>query len=762
MVVLSFFVWLVLVLGAGWLAFPVSRRIFEGTLPDAGLAVGRVLFLAIWTLLAFYAGQIGISVAWGAGIYAPLAVAGLVLWRRDRVALAQTLRANGRAIRRVETVFVAVFLGFFVLRGFWSDTNGSNGEKGMDSALIASLTRAQHLPPPNPYAAGAQLQSYYYFGHLETALLTRASATTTRWSYNWMCATLPALCFAALFPLGAALTGSSKGGALVTAAVLLGGTLEPIYQWLNEDAFWRARFLGLEPFNISRVLPFTINEFPWFTFNQADLHAHYFALPFALAQMALAWSLYRTKKPAVALLSALLLGAQIMTNTWDFPIYWLLVAGAMLCSGQSAGTPLPRRKWALWARQFALALGVAVVALGVAAPFLLRVQSVAAPPQPLPQPGSPLREWLLLWGPATLGWWNFAALVIFRRQRFAPWALGLVGAGVLWAAFSAQWKVPFSLVLPVFGNVGWVLPLVIFSAALALWGIWTQRENARFLCVLALCGLLALVWSETTWAGLLGDARHAGIDDYKRQDTVFKFGLQAWMLWGTASAAGAWLALERGSARLRIAAKVVATPLVAVMVAGNLAFMLMRMRLPQQVLTWHDGQPKWRLLFDGWDAWAHLAPPEKEAAQWLQENVLPGENIVEAEKPDYSDFSPYTRYAHATGIATVIGPQAHTFFWSPANAPVGRGPDGRRAKIQAEFNETVRRKADARASYSPIDIQKRGQLLKRYGVKYLIWGELERAQYGDEFVYNLASSLDIAAQFGDPKDPHSVIIFRVQ
>ena len=655
-----------------------------------------------------------------------------------------------------------------MLRGFWSDTNGSNGEKGMDSALIASLSRAQKLPPPNPYAAGARLQSYYYFGHLEAALLTRASFTTTRWSYNWMCATLPALCFAALLPMGVALTQSSKGGALVTIAILLGGTLEPIYQWFNEDAFWRARPFGIEAFNISRVLPFAISEFPWFTFNQADLHAHYFALPFALAQMALAWSLYRSKRWPVALLSALLLGAQAMTNTWDFPVYCLLVGLAILCpapknSSANASKTAPRHLfWASSARRLALGIGVAVVALGVAAPFLLGIKSIATPPQPLPQPASALREWLLLWGPASLGWWTFAALVIFRRGRWVPWVLLVAGAVVLGIAVRTPWKVAAPLVLPTLGNVGWVLPLVILSAAAALWGVWELRDNARFLCVLALCGLLALVWSETTWAGLLGDARHAGLDDFKRQDTVFKFGLQTWMLWGTASAAGAWLALERGTKRLQTVAKVVAAPLILVMLAGNLGFMLLRMRLPQQVLRWDDGKPKWRLVFDGWDGWARLAPPEKAAAQWLQQNVRPGENIVEAEKADNGDFSAYTRYAHATGIPTVAGPLAHTFYWSPANAPVGRGASGRRAKIIAEATETTRRKADARAIYSPIDIEARGQLLKKYGVEYLVWGELERAQYGDEFVYDLASSLDVAAQFGDPKDRRSVLIFRAQ
>ena len=736
--------------GAGWLSFALSRRVFAGALPDSGLAVGRILFLAVWTALAFWLGQIGVSVAWGAAIYGVLALVGAVFWWRDRVVLAETLRVQRRALRSVEILFLAVFLGFFVLRGFWSDTSGTNGEKGMDGALIAALTRAQRLPPPNPYAAGQPMQSYYYFGHLEAALLTRASGTTTRWSYNWMCATLPALCCTALFSLGAGLTGRLRGGAFVAGAVLVGGTLQPIYQWSLRDPYWRDHFPGLDAFGISRVIPFTINEFPWFTFNQGDLHAHYFDFPFALALMALAWSLYCSKSRAVAAVAALVLGAQIMINTWDFPVYLVLI-GLALVSSDGAGAQQSARIWALAARRLLLGLAVAVGALVVAAPFLLALQSSAAPPQPLPQPASPLREWLLFWGPIALGWWAFAAAVICRSSRALQAVVGALALGVLVSALGAQWQVSSPLVLPLIGA----------SAVVAGAGAWSLRGRERFICVLALCGLLAVGWSETTWAGFLGAADHAGFDDYKRQDTVFKFGLQGWMLWGTASAAGVWLALARAGRTLRAAALLLALPLASVMLAGNLAFTLHRMRVPAMIESWHGGAGWDAVRFDAWDGWAHLAPPEQDAATWLERNARPGEAIVEAEKKEGGDFSESPRYANATGIPTIVGPLAHTFYWSPANAPMGRGAEGRAAKSGREWSEVFRRKSDVRTIYDPqTDLAQRAQLLHRYGVKYLVWGELERQEYGDAIFPLLASSLEIAAQFGAQYDPHRVVIFR--
>ena len=756
---LTYLFWLALIMGAGWTAFPLACRALGADLPDAGLAVGRILFLGLWTLLAFWLGHIGVPTALSAWLYAPLALLGICVGWRDRDNLKAVWRRHQRTLIATEVIFLTVFLGFFVLRGFWSDTNGGNGEKSMDAALIGSLARAEKLPPPNPYAAGARLQSYYYFGHLETALLTRASGTSARWSYNLMCATLPALCFAALFSLGAALTRSNKGGAWVAGAVLAGGTLQPIYQWANLDESAKNRLLGLDPFAVSRVIPYTINEFPWFTFNQADLHGHYFDFPFQIALMTLGWSLLRAKRLKIALVAALFCGATILTNTWDFPAFTLLIGLSIIAvkgdaktqakAETSWGEANSERKPITLATRIMLAVGVVVVALLVAAPFLLKLQSAANPPQLLDQPASSLREWLLLWGSIAGGWWIFSGYSTFKDNLTWRATLALMGAGVLVAAAFNAWQTPSILVLPIIG----------VSAGFAVAGAVFNRGTARFLCLLALCGLVALAWSETTWAGFLGSSDNPGSEDYKRQDTVFKFGLQVWMLWGTASAAGLWLVAAQSSPLLRNIVRAIAVPLALVMLAGNLAFTLHRVRIADIINAQRAGQSEW-LSFDAWDGWAHLAPPEKVAAAWLQLYVKPGENIVEAEQKPGGDYSEYTRYTHATGIPTVIGPQAHSYQWNPANALSSGGKAGREAKAGAEWGEVFRRKADVQRVYSPISNAERVQILRGYGVKYLVWGELERQEYGENTIADM-TSLPMAAQFGERDDPHRVTIFRV-
>ncbi|MBW3635358.1 MAG: hypothetical protein KY445_02685 [Armatimonadetes bacterium] len=725
----TFALWATLIWVAGWWFFPISRRIFGNILPDGGLAVGRVLFLAAWTLGAFWVGYAGVPTRISAFGWLPLALLGIGLALRDGAALHDEIRARKRAIIASETLFLLVFLGFFVLRGFWSDLDGTNGEKSMDGALIASLIRAQELPPPNPFAAGAKLKSYYYFGHLETALLTQAVGGSMRWTYNLMCATIPALCFSTLFSLGTALTGRLRGGTFVAGAVLTLGTLQPIMQWLSMGGYHPQKFgantpLGLDHFATSRVIPFSINEYPWFTFHQADLHGHYLAFPLALAAMCLAYALFRGSK--LALVPAILvLGALILTNTWDFPVYGLLIGIASLFAGNSradyASLAL-RGKQIRWLVLLGRALFIFIAALLVASPYLLNLKTAATPPQPLAQPASPLREWLLLWGPMALAWGAFLGYSLWE-SRFQRAILLVLGAWLLFIALGNDWAEPSGVVL-----------ILIISFLIWVWHARKTRGDERFLHLLAFCGLIALLWAETTWAGFLGSADNPNFDDYKRQDTVFKFGLQTWMLWGTAASCGAYLTLRKWPLWLKTAF----VPLLGVMLFASTSVVFGRTR---NFSHW-----------DGWDGWAHLAPPEKQAAWWLLKNTPPRHNLLEAEALAGGDYTPLPRYAPATGIPTVIGPRAHSFQWSPANS----GDAGQ------EWAEVSARKAEARAIYLSATESEMRRLLERYQVRYVVFGELERQEYGDAALERLRRSLKPEMQFGAANDPRRVLIFSTR
>jgi YYY domain-containing protein len=719
-----FVCWLLLVWAIGYLALPLSRRVWPSLLPDGGLAAGRVLALCLWSLAAFWLGQGGVPVRVSAWLIHGFALLSLWLWWREKNQLKSLLRERLRGVVASELIFFAAFAFFFVLRGFWPAID--NGEKPMDMALISACARADFLPPPNSYAAGERLGSYYYFGHLQTALLSDAIGAAPRWTYNLMCATLPALCFSLLASLAGAITSRVQSGTIVAFGVLACGTLEPWRQWAKR--WGEARSSGT-PFSIwpinywdtSRVIPYwhtdgphyAISEYPWFTFNYGDLHAHYFSQPLSLLLIALGWALFHHVRDGAkarrwnvaALLSACVLGAQIVTNTWDFPAYFLLIAlcvAPQLC-GRNWKPQLPKLSGAI--------VSLGLVSLLVASPFLLRLHSAANPPRPLEQPASPLGEWLLVWG-VFIGLWSLTLAKAARPSLFGIFC----GA----ALFCVTWLLC--------GQPAYVLTLLLLLIAWTLVSLFSSDdETHRFLCRVALCGLLALLWSETTWAGFLDKPNH-------RQDTIFKFGLQAWYLLGTASLCGAvrwlhdwetrrvlWLPFTKAGLALLFLA-----PLIA-MFSVPLARARARLVPRADMLVAKRHAPPQAVIFDfrvfvfvaerwdGWDAWAHLSRAEKGAAQWLHNAARDGENMVEAEQKEGGDYTEFSRYTHMTGVPTVIGPQAHTFQWG------------------LDWDKVFERKNDVRAFYlsGRQASAEREKFLQKYGVKFVVLGELERKEYGE-------------------------------
>ena len=150
--------------------------------------------------------------------------------------------------------------------------------------------------------------NYYYFGQLVAAVLTRLSMLPSAVTYNLLIATLASFTFVCSFSLGINLfyikirSCSLKqllvvgilSGLLVTFAgnlhtiyaftegYPLGDTL-PLAPWqltwdFNPDNYWYP--------NATRFIPFTIHEFPAYSFIVSDLHGHVNNIPFVMLILA--------------------------------------------------------------------------------------------------------------------------------------------------------------------------------------------------------------------------------------------------------------------------------------------------------------------------------------------------------------------------------------------------------------------------------------------------------------------------------------------
>ena len=892
---LALFLWLLLLWSLAPLAFPLARRVWTlGTSinsgadsdtnlnrpvpwPDGGWAAGRMLALVLWTLGAFWAGHAGLPVRQGWILLGPALVISGVAWARGWKPLREELRQRARAIAIVDGAFLLVFAAFLLLRCLWPDLD--TGERPMDIALASACARADSLPPPNPYLAGTRLGGYYYLGHLQTALLTTTVGTELRWSYNFGCATIPALCASLALPLAAFLCASWKRGAWASLILLGAGTLEPLRQWAvaNETGFrawplsaWNER--SLDYFSTSRVIPnpggsvhYTINEYPFFTSTYGDLHAHFFSQPIALLLMSLGAALFLNRRSARAgspfghrvLLAGAVLAALMVTNTWDVPAYWLLFTLCLFapCRSHSHARPSPprqpnprpqvlasemsksarrRQRRALLEGERAsvqvlarasqaadeaqlqsgagdcisarvlsgLLVAATVVMIGLAVPYVRNVHTNATPPTPLDLPATPPISWLLMWGPFALAW----SLALWRAWRederffFRPaWLLAPVG---LWLAlkfapsgsFSFDWLRPEypGSPLPYVVTYSWgknahgadYFSLLALSTLLVLslrGAIASSEARFSLLCRLAVCGLVPLIWSELTWAGFLDRGAQ---DSAHRQDTAFKFGLQGWFLFGLASIASALgprPAADEGRAqsqddkpsRARGLWRSWAWPVRAVFGAA-----LSVMFVSSALCVWGRGLIKsseamrhqseeaiargqtenrpflarFASTFRAPDAWAHLAPPEQEAAAWMARRARDGDSLLEAEKSEGGDYTNYTRYGHATGIPTIIGPKSHTFQWGSGKLEAGEVwalVDKRKAQVRGAFlsNGAALRDAGWRQAWK-----------NELGLRFIVLGQLEREEYGAPAIDAMIASAPNTRVFGQSDDPHRVVI----
>jgi YYY domain-containing protein len=105
--------------------------------------------------------------------------------------------------------------------------------------------------------------------------------------------------------------------------------------------WWRASRV-ISDYDVVGTFKEVIDEFPFFSYLLADLHPHVLAMPFVLLAMVLALNLFLGGMPGRFRwvwfyldvnswgfwMSALILGGLAFLNTWDFPIYVALFAGA--------------------------------------------------------------------------------------------------------------------------------------------------------------------------------------------------------------------------------------------------------------------------------------------------------------------------------------------------------------------------------------------------------------------------------------------------
>lgn len=629
---LAILVWWAAVWLLGLAVWPLMFRLFR-VFPDRGYGLARSLGWLVAGWLLWFAAGIGLAHntvrnSWGA-LLVLAAVGALAAWRQWP-RLRTWLAANWRLLLLEEGVFGLAYLAFVVVRiwnpDLWQPWFG--GEKFMEFAFLNGILRSPTFPPVDPHFAGGYI-NYYYFGLYLVAYLVKMTGIYAEVAFNLAIPTLFALTVinaysialagwrawqpkialrqaagvALLAPLLVTLIGNLDGFGQVVRQLADRGTVQaqsaiPGVTMLAEvlTGFLRvarglATLPGYDFWGPSRVIPPTINEFPFWSFLFADLHPHLIGIPLSLLFIGVLFSIiagYRTvaihslrAETVRWVLLGFLLGTLASVNLWELPTYFGLGLLALVIGEYRRFGRIPVGRTLAFGTLFG-----AVAALSYW-PFFRSYVNVGASGVGLVREGDPLGQWLLIWG--ALGFivvsWLWLTLhrtgvavprvidsssveqgvpagdhavargpretgvahvlgivarrfdrlprIVYLHQRLvkSPTLAYLLGVGL----------VP---VIMIMGLAAWLADRAVLGMCLIVLGpslplLWRRRprdEGEQLITLLSVTGLVILAGTQVFF---LRDFLQDG--DAYRMNTLFKFFVQVWVLWSMAAA----LALPR-------------------------------------------------------------------------------------------------------------------------------------------------------------------------------------------------------------------------
>ncbi|MGQ9491173.1 MAG: DUF2298 domain-containing protein [Anaerolineae bacterium] len=787
--------WLVLSL-FGWSAWPLLFPVLRG-LADRGYGLARA---AGW-LLVGWVHWLGVSLGLWQNRLLPIALvlgvlllAGLVAWRVQRREVAAFWAAQRRLILGIELLFGLAYLAFVGVRllnpDLWQPWNG--GEKFMEFAFLNAILRSPFFPPYDPYFAGGII-NYYYYGLYLVSLSVKLTGIFSEVAFNLAVPGLFALTAAGVFSITYSLSRSwfssvrQEGGdtmpgggawpAWATAALsvvmaLVLGNLSGL-KWLGKVYLALLQAAPFPPYDYwaaSRVIPYTINEFPLWTFTFADLHPHLIAMPFGMLVVGLALNRLLAREQGAgereeeagagaalrrvfvsvaspipgALLARRLgrwpaclflvvsLGALGAINTWDLPTYALLVVAVFLVGGWWDG-------WRGLARAILPALTTVAVAVGAYWPFYAHYQAQVGNSGgrligrflAWTRGASPLSDWLTIWGFCWLLAMSYLAVVWWRERGKGP----VVGA--LQPGAESRPGVAVS------GKIGrpWLAGLLGLIAVLAL--LAAAGRPTAALAAVPISLAVPLVLRRQAGAGetfvalllVLGWGVVGGIElvylrdflegsEWYRMNTLFKFSVPAWLFLALAGGMllrESWAALARAPAWIGLLWKAV----VIVLAAGSLVFPVVG--IPARVKDRFPGERPAIGTLDGtaymtvgsytWPSAEYVINlrPELDAIRWLWANVHGTPVVAEAPAGGYEVAGQYVGYDYyrAGGLRVASLTGLPTFV-------------GQHQYEQRPGEQVGLRTGQGQEFFRTTDIGRARELLRLLRVSYVYIGRLER------------------------------------
>ena len=510
-----------------------------------------------------------------------------------------------------------------------------------------------------------------------------------------------------------------------------------------------------------------IDEFPQFSFLLADVHPHVLALPFAALAIGLALHVVlrgRSPNAMEIVFYAVAVGGLIFLNTWDGPIYLALIVGAeglrrLMANGRG------RLRWVDLGAM--VLLGITIIGLAglMVLPFLLTFRSQLGGVLPNFVYPTWFPQFFAMFGPLLLLIAGFLLAEAWRGGRRMNWsggvlaAIGLLGLLIaVLAVFVIVASLTPDLARTALGfleaNGGWggVLPALLskrfthgLTALLLLAGVVVviarlfprrrtdEPDDTRLVTFSHATGFALLLVGAGIILTLTPEFVYLRDNFGTRMNTVFKFYYQAWLLWGIAAAYGVYNVLDEAQSRqLHTAWRAVYGVVLVACLALGLVYPVAGVYWRTQVETGRNSGVETALTLDGV---ASVASPDDLAVVACLAALVPDDNVVVAERVGNS----YDIGNPPTGLAGRIAGLPNVFNWA------GHQGQWRGTTFSAVAGT---RDQDLDTLFGQTDWLMVSDVIRRYGVDYILFGTAERDKYGPDAETKFRDRLPVVCESG--------------
>jgi len=755
------FYWWLIIFGLGLAVLPLTLKLFNSFF-DRGYPFAKILGILLLSYTVYVLGSFHILPFLPETIW--LTILGLFIVNYLVISKNQHLKD---LLKEKWPTFLLEEGLFFVGLAFWAYVRAHEPsirglEKFMDFGFINSGLRGLFFPPKDLWLPPETI-NYYYFGHLTGSVLTKLTGLDPAITYNLLLANIFGLTLSASFSIGANLVqaflkeketklkilvakfsrAAIVGGLLSAFLVTLGGNLHTMYAFTkgypNEkpqppwELLGQTNINGYWYPNATRFIPYTIHEFPSYSWVVADLHGHVWDIPFVLLTIALLLAL--TMKPLLPWKGGVSLGGSasflphssppsesegrgilrreikfqassiksqpLGLNNWNLGFIWNLEFGIwnLLPLGLLTAVCYMTNAWdgIIYLGLTGLVILVSYFNLGTQTNHSLKTQIS-----------------------------SFCYQNKSKAQSLKNLAFGFCHLFVIWIlifGFFFLFSLPFNLHFHPFVNgIGVVKPQdrSPLYMPVILWGFFyfnvlgflafilipNLKKGLTRLTNLTIPDILVSIFIFLSTLLLIFPEFFYVKDIYPlhyRANTMFKLGYQAFIMLSIASAYITIRLLKRLK-------ETSGSPKISLFLYFSISlflYFLVSIYPLFSINSYYGGLRVYRGL-DGLAWLAETYPADYEGLKWLRQNTSGQPIIAEAVGESYTD---YARISANTGLPTILGWPVHEWLWRGSYDPAGK----RIPEVQTIYE------GKTASEVLPI--------LRKYNVSYIFLGSLERQKY---------------------------------